>query len=124
MLTPAGELLLNQVKPLLKAFAYVETRAATLRSGMRTRIDLMVDSIFPRSRLFAILRQFQQLYPQTQVRLTEVLENSRADALNDEADVMVLTRRRHYRPGRMADEYRFCCRRASRSPAVCAGYTA
>lgn len=93
VLTPAGELLLNQVKPLLKAFAYVETRAATLRSGMRTRIDLMVDSIFPRSRLFAILRQFQQLYPQTQVRLTEVLENSRADALNDEADVMVLTRR-------------------------------
>ena len=46
VLTPAGELLLNQVKPLLKAFAYVETRAATLRSGMRTRIDLMVDSIF------------------------------------------------------------------------------
>ena len=95
VLTPAGELLLNQVKPLLKAFAYVETRAATLRSGMRTRIDLMVDSIFPRSRLFTILRQFQQLYPQTQVQ-TEVLENSRADALNDEADVMVLTRRQRH----------------------------
>lgn len=124
VLTPAGELLLNQVKPLLKAFAYVETRAATLRSGMRTRIDLMVDSIFPRSRLFAILRQFQQLYPQTQVRLTEVLENSRADALNDEADVMVLTRRQTLPAWRMADEYRFCCRRASRAPAVFAGYAA
>jgi DNA-binding transcriptional LysR family regulator len=33
VLTPAGELLLNQVKPLLKAFSYVETRAATLRNG-------------------------------------------------------------------------------------------
>lgn len=93
VLTPAGELLLNQVKPLLKAFSYVEMRAATLQSGMRTRLDLMVDSIFPRRRLFAILRQFQQRYPQTQVRLTEVLENSRDDALNDEADVMILTRR-------------------------------
>ena len=93
VLTPAGELLLNQVKPLLKAFSYVETRAATLRNGMRTRLDLVVDSIFPRRRLFAILRQFQQQYPQTQVRLTEVLENTRADAINDEADVMVLTRR-------------------------------
>lgn len=93
VLTPAGEQLLNQVKPLLKEFAYVETRAATLKSGMRTRIDLMVDSIFPRRRLFAILREFQQRYPQTQVRLTEVLENTRADALNNEADVMVLTRR-------------------------------
>lgn len=93
VLTPAGELLLGQVKPLLKAFSYVETRAATLRNGMRTRLDLVVDSIYPRRRLFAILRQFQQQYPQTQVRLTEVLENTRADAMNNEADVMVLTRR-------------------------------
>ncbi len=75
MLTPAGEQLLKQVKPLLKAFDWVETRAATLRNGMRTRLDLVVDSIFPRSRLFAILRQFQQCYPQTQVRLTEVPRN-------------------------------------------------
>lgn len=94
MLTPAGELLLNQVKPLLQAFAYVETHAATLRNGARTRLDLVVDSIFPRQRLFAILRQFQQRYPQTQVRLTEVLENlDDESAARTEADVMVLTRR-------------------------------
>lgn len=94
VLTPAGELLLGQVKPLLKAFAWVESRAATLREGTRTRLDLVVDSIFPRERLFAILRQFQQRYPQTQVRLTEVLENaSDADGVQAEADVMVLTRR-------------------------------
>ncbi|MBM3071855.1 LysR family transcriptional regulator [Lelliottia sp. RWM.1] len=93
VLTPAGKLLLNQVKPLLNAFSYVETRAATLRSGMRTQLDLVVDSIFPRRRLFAILRQFQQRYPQTQVRLTEVLENASSEPINNEADVMVLTRR-------------------------------
>lgn len=94
VLTPAGELLLNQVKPLLKAFSWVETHAATLRNGVRTRLDLVVDSIFPRQRLFAILRQFQQRYPQTQVQLTEVLENvDEASAARSEADVMVLTRR-------------------------------
>lgn len=94
VLTPAGELLLNQVKPLLKAFSWVETHAATLRNGARTQLDLVVDSIFPRQRLFAILRQFQQRYPQTQVRLTEVLENvDEASAARSEADVMVLTRR-------------------------------
>ncbi|WOI81499.1 LysR family transcriptional regulator [Citrobacter braakii] len=94
VLTPAGELLLGQVKPLLKAFLWVETRAATLQNGTRTRLDFMVDSIFPRKRLFAILKQFQQAWPQTQVRLTEVLEN--ADdrlAAHADADVMVLTRR-------------------------------
>lgn len=94
MLTPAGELLLGQVKPLLQAFSYVETHAATLRDGARTRLDLVVDSIFPRQRLFAILRQFQQCYPQTQVRLTEVLENVEEEhPARSEADVMVLTRR-------------------------------
>jgi DNA-binding transcriptional LysR family regulator len=94
VLTPSGELLLNQVKPLLKAFDYVETRAVTLRDGQRTRLDLVVDSIFPRARLFAILRQFQQRYPQTQVHLTEVLENAPAERpAHAEADVMVLTRR-------------------------------
>ena len=94
VLTPAGELLLGQVKPLLTAFLWVETRAATLQNGTRTRLDFMVDSIFPRKRLFAILKQFQQAWPQTQVRLTEVLEN--ADdrlAAHADADVMVLTRR-------------------------------
>lgn len=94
VLTPAGELLLNQVKPLLKAFEWVESQAATLRNGMRTRLDLVVDSIFPRARLFAILRQFQQCYPQTQVRLTEVLETASAEQpVYAQADVLVLTRR-------------------------------
>lgn len=93
VLTAEGELLLKQVKPLLKAFTWLETRATTLRNGMRTRLDLVVDSIFPRRHLFAILRQFQQRYPQTQVHLTEILENAGEAAALSEADVMVLTRR-------------------------------
>ncbi|MTH45430.1 LysR family transcriptional regulator [Intestinirhabdus alba] len=94
VLTPAGELLLGQVAPLLRAFTWVETRASTLHDGARTRLDLVVDSIFPRRRLFAILKQFQQAWPQTQVRLTEVLESgSGQPSAYADADVMVLTRR-------------------------------
>lgn len=93
VLTPEGELLLNQVKPLLNAFTLLETRATTLRNGMRTRMDVVVDSIFPRRHLFAILRQFQQRYPQTEVHLTEILENAGEALTQSEADVMVLTRR-------------------------------
>lgn len=94
VLTEEGELLLAQIKPLLQAFSRFEARAATLRDGARTHLDVVVDSIFPRSRLFAILRDFQQQYPQTQVRLTEVLENIDDDApVLGEADVMVLTKR-------------------------------
>ncbi|MFK3712721.1 LysR family transcriptional regulator [Leclercia adecarboxylata] len=93
VLTPEGELLLNQVNPLLNAFTLLETRATTLRNGMRTRLDVVVDSIFPRRHLFAILRQFQQRYPQTEVHLTEILENAGEALTQSEADVMVLTRR-------------------------------
>lgn len=94
VLTPEGELLLAQVKPLLQAFSRLETRAATLRDGARAQLDVVVDSIFPRARLFAILRDFQQQYPQTQVRLSEVLESIEDDApVLAEADVMVLTKR-------------------------------
>jgi DNA-binding transcriptional LysR family regulator len=94
VLTPAGELLLNRVRPLLNAFSHVEMRAANLQDGMRTRLKLVVDSIFPRGRLFAILRKFQQAYPRIQVQLTEVLESTQQDAeVFTEADILIVTRR-------------------------------
>ncbi|MFJ3456606.1 LysR family transcriptional regulator [Scandinavium goeteborgense] len=94
VLTPAGELLLNRVRPLLNAFSHVEMRAANLQDGMRTRLKLVVDCIFPRGRLFAILRKFQQAYPRIQVQLTEVLESTQQDAeVFTEADILIVTRR-------------------------------
>lgn len=89
-ITPAGALLLAQVRPLLNAFHYVEAQALTLRNGVRTRLDLVVDNVFPRAQLFAILREFQRLHPETHVHLTEILENNPVDV---DADVAVLTRR-------------------------------
>ncbi|MDU6412121.1 MAG: LysR family transcriptional regulator [Yersiniaceae bacterium] len=93
VLTPAGAILLAQVRPLLRAFEYVEARAATLRTGRRARLDLLVDTIFPRSRLFPVLRAFQQAHPLTQVHLTEVLNSETERAGERQADLMVLSRR-------------------------------
>ncbi|KOC87706.1 LysR family transcriptional regulator [Winslowiella iniecta] len=93
VLTPAGELLLAQVRPLLRDFQQIEQRAAALKRGQRARIDLVVDSIYPRARLFEILRQFQQRHPLTQVHLTEVLNSeSPAKLAQRPADLLVLTR--------------------------------
>lgn len=94
ILTPEGETLLAQVRPLLNAFHVLESRAASLRDGMRTQLELVVDNIFPRRTLFRVLQQFQQQFPATQIQLTEVLEYD--DPLHPavpEADVMVMTRR-------------------------------
>ncbi|MFS2224450.1 LysR family transcriptional regulator [Pantoea sp. B65] len=93
VLTPAGELLLAQVRPLLHDFYQIEQRAGGLKAGQRARIDLVVDSIFPRPRLFDILRRFQLQHPLTQVHLTEVLNSeSPARVAERPADLLVLTR--------------------------------
>lgn len=49
VLTPAGTTLLRQMRPLLKAFGYVEAQAATLQDGMRSQLNLAVDVICPRN---------------------------------------------------------------------------
>lgn len=91
-LTPVGQQLLAQALPLLRGFQALENRAVALRGGERARLDLVVDSIFPKLRLFTVLRQFQQIYPSTQIHLTEVLRSERcADLQQRQADVYIIT---------------------------------
>ncbi len=75
VLTPAGELLLNQVKPLLQAFAYVETHAATLRNGARTRLGSGGRQYFPAPAAVRDFTPVSAALSADPVRLTEVLEN-------------------------------------------------
>ncbi|BDH47365.1 LysR family transcriptional regulator [Salmonella enterica subsp. enterica serovar Choleraesuis] len=94
VLTPAGKTLLAQVRPLLGAFEALESRAIQMRDGARVSLDVVIDTVFPRDRLFTLLRDFQARHPKTQLHLTEVLENDPQAADNyPHADVMVLTQR-------------------------------
>lgn len=91
-LTPVGQQLLAQATPLLRGFQALENRALALKGGERVRLDLVVDSIFPKSRLFTVLRHFQQIYPSTQIHLTEVLRSERFATLQQRrADVYIIT---------------------------------
>ena len=74
VLTPAGELLLNQVKPLLQAFAYVETHAATLRNG-RGPAGYGGRQYFPAPAAVRDFTPVSAALSADPVRLTEVLEN-------------------------------------------------
>ncbi|WP_449576066.1 LysR family transcriptional regulator [Lelliottia nimipressuralis] len=96
VLTPTGATLLSQVRPLLKTFSYVEAQAATLQEGMRSQLNLVVDVIYPRERLFSALQQFQQLWPTIRVKLTEVTESMFPTmSAVDDADVMIVTDRQN-----------------------------
>uniref|UniRef100_UPI0031199E9E LysR family transcriptional regulator n=1 Tax=Hafnia alvei TaxID=569 RepID=UPI0031199E9E len=91
-LTPEGQQLLAQVQPLLQGFRTLENRAEALKRGERARLDLVVDSIFPKSHLFDALRRFQQAFPMTQVHLTEVLRSESLSELKQRnADVYLIT---------------------------------
>ncbi|QDX31984.1 LysR family transcriptional regulator [Dickeya poaceiphila] len=92
VLTAQGQQLLTQVIPLLHAFQALEWRADVLRRGGRARIDLVVDSIFPKPTLFSALRTFQLRYPHTQVHLMEVLRSeSRAQLAGYQADIWLIS---------------------------------
>jgi DNA-binding transcriptional LysR family regulator len=78
-LTEVGRDLLAQAKILLDGMHALEAKADAFRKGERARIDLVVDSIFPKPMLFNLLETFHQHHPQTQIHLTEIL---RSESLN------------------------------------------
>ncbi|QYM95914.1 LysR family transcriptional regulator [Dickeya ananatis] len=92
VLTAQGQQLLTQAIPLLNAFHTLELRADMLRHGGRARIDLVVDSIFPKPTLFAALSTFQSRHPHTQVHLMEVLRSeSRSQLADYQADIWLIS---------------------------------
>jgi DNA-binding transcriptional LysR family regulator len=68
-LTETGKTLLADAEPLLTGFRALEHRGASLAAGGETQIHLSVDSVFPDSRLFAVLAEFSQLFPHVHLKI-------------------------------------------------------
>lgn len=81
-LTEEGRDLLAQARVLLDGMYALEARAEAFRQGERARIDLVVDSLFPKPVLFKLLEDFHLHHPQTQIHLTEVLRSESLDQLS------------------------------------------
>ena len=90
-LTEQGRALLAQATPLISAFLQLEHRAAGLKDGTRTELSLVIDSVFPKNRLFRALRHFQQQFPDTRVHLTEVLRGESLEQLKERAADLYIT---------------------------------
>lgn len=70
-LTELGRILLADVEPHLAGFQQLEQRVRSLASGGESEVRLSVDSIFPNSRLFAVLAEFARLFPHVQLTLRQ-----------------------------------------------------
>lgn len=93
-LTEAGRLMLAQALPLIEGFRLLEARATGIRNGTRPSVSLIVDSVFPKDRLFVALSAFQNFYPQVQVHVAEVLRTESERAFRQhEADLYVIAQK-------------------------------
>ncbi|MGB5447255.1 MAG: LysR family transcriptional regulator [Psychromonas sp.] len=81
-LTAIGATLLEDVRPLLKEFANIETRAKLLTCGAPAKITLEVDSIYPKLLLFNALKAFKLNYPHTLIELKEVVRLAPTNSVN------------------------------------------
>jgi len=72
-LTDAGRSLLAEAVPLVDELLRIEQRAQAL-TETQANVRLHVDSIYPRTKLFAALRAFSAAYPQVEIDLREATQ--------------------------------------------------
>ena len=70
-LTEYGRALLADAEPHLAGFHQLEKRAGSLASGRELEVRLSIDSIFPNSKLFAVLTDFSRRFPYIQLKLRQ-----------------------------------------------------
>jgi len=92
-LTPAGETLLRDARPLLDAAFGLERRARSLREGWEPEVRLAVDGLCPTGPLLDALAEFAARCPVTRVALhEEILSGAEEALLRGEVDLAVVTR--------------------------------
>ncbi len=90
VLTSQGEALLKEAMPLIEAFLRLEQRAQALTRGDSQQIRVLVDAMYPRSRLFTAIKQFSELYPLATVHIQESVRIPFEAARVQEFDVAIV----------------------------------
>lgn len=88
-LTEAGRTLLAEATPLIEDMILLETRGRALSAGYEAQVRLLIDSIFPRPRLFEVLALFQQQYPTVEIELRELVRQPAPDPTTVAYDLAV-----------------------------------
>ena len=90
VLTPQGRLLLKRAERLLENAENLDRVALGLKQGVESHIRLAVDMIYPYQRLFAILSELSQQFPDTRIELEEFALSGGNDMLAaHEVDLLI-----------------------------------
>ncbi|MFB2863390.1 LysR family transcriptional regulator [Aeromonas sp. MdU4] len=90
-LTEAGAALLAEVTPLIEELNRIERRGRGIAQGEAVRIRLLVDTLFPKKRLFRAIAQIMHLYPDAELQLLETVRQTVDDVPADSYDLAILT---------------------------------
>ena len=90
ILTMAGHALLAEATPLIDELGRIEERTQAIASGEDVRIRLLVDSVFPKARLFDALGMFTELHPYVDIHLREAVRQTIRETQTEDFDIAVL----------------------------------
>uniref|UniRef100_UPI00067DAFD2 LysR family transcriptional regulator n=1 Tax=Aeromonas finlandensis TaxID=1543375 RepID=UPI00067DAFD2 len=89
-LTEAGAALLAEVTPLIEELNRIERRGCGIAHGEAVRIRLLVDTLFPKKRLFKAIGQIMERYPEAELQLLETVRQTVHDVPADSYDLAIL----------------------------------
>lgn len=89
-LTEAGAALLAEVTPLIEELNRIERRGCGIAQGDAVRIRLLVDTLFPKKRLFKVIERIMHLYPNAEIQLLEIVRKTVRDVPADSYDLAIL----------------------------------
>lgn len=89
-LTPAGQLLLDQGRLILRDIDSLAQSAKKLASGWEPELTICVDHVFETQRLFPLIREFNQAHPFVRINLRQgALSGTWEQLLNQSADLII-----------------------------------
>lgn len=90
VLTPAGQVLLDQGRQLLVAAQDVVNSAHQVNSGWEAELNIAIDTVWDIQRFYPILAEFQQLNSGVQVNITEEVMGGTLEAIIEQrADITI-----------------------------------
>jgi len=75
VLTNVGAMLLEQASVILDEWRDLELQSKALSANTRDSVSLVVDSLFPKPRLFKALKTFNEKFPYTQIHVKEIVRD-------------------------------------------------
>lgn len=90
VLTPAGQVVLDDGRAILHASARLANRAQEVARGWETRIRIALESVAPHATFFAVLAEFLDKFPGIEVDVSECILNGGWEALeHDRVDLLL-----------------------------------